>query len=101
MKVVIKEPGYLPKEAQIENNLKALQNLVEGYIEHVNVNEDIGMIVNEEGKLRGLDPNFEFRGDMIVGTAVFVGYGEDGDFADVPATAPEIYYDVIPGEVLI
>ena len=36
------------------------------------------MIVNEEGKLQGFQPNFRLDHDLIVGTAVFVGVsGED------------------------
>lgn len=89
LKVIIKKPGHMPQETEIENSLKALQALVDGYIEHVNVNEKIGMIINEEGKLNGMEENFPFRGDTIVGPAVFVGYDGE-DFADVPACLADI-----------
>ena len=72
MTAIIKHPG------QPENSLKALQNLVGGYIETVSLPHGICMIVNEEGKLQGLQPNFRLDHDLIVGTAVFVGVsGED------------------------
>ena len=83
MKVVIKEPGHLPVRKEIENDLKTFQELVGGYIEHVNVAEGVGMLINEEGKLYDLEENFKFRGDSIRGTAVFVGYSGE-DFADCP-----------------
>lgn len=89
LKVVVKYPGRMPQEIEIENSLRSLQSLVGGYIEHVNVNERIGMIINEEGKLRGMMENFPFRGDTIVGPAVFVGYSGE-DFADVPASSADI-----------
>ena len=89
MKIIIKEPGKEPHQMIIDNSLKTLQELVDGYIEPVRVNEGIVMIVNEEGKLRGMEKNFAFRGDTIVGNAIFVG-DEGEDFTDVPATAEDI-----------
>lgn len=39
--------------------LKELQEIVEGYIEVINLPGDIQMIVNEEGKLYDLDINLQ------------------------------------------
>ena len=89
MKVIVKEPHHFPVRKEIENDLRSFQQLVGGQIEHVNVSETIGMLVNEEGKLNGLEKNFKFRGDTIVGTAVFVGYSED-DFTDCPVNEAAI-----------
>lgn len=70
---ILKLPG---EEAQmvgrIENNLEALQNLVEGYIETVTM-DDCVVICNEEGRLMGMKPNCEFRGVDFVGPIVVVG----------------------------
>lgn len=89
LNVIIKKPGHMPQELEIDYSLEALQSLVGGLIEHVNINEQIGMLINEEGKLNGMEENFPFRGDYIVGPAVFVGYGGE-DFADVPACLADI-----------
>ena len=89
MKVIIKEPGHMPRQLVIDKSLKTLQELVGGYIEHVGVNGDIGFIINEEGKFRDMEPNFIFRDDVIVGPAVFVGYDGE-DFGDVPASVADI-----------
>ena len=89
MKVIIKEPGHMPRQIVIDKSLHTLQELVGGYIEHVGVNEKIGMIINEEGKFNGLEPNFKFREDFIMGNAIFVGYDGE-DFADVPASVNDI-----------
>lgn len=89
---IIIEPGKDPRIEKIHNELHALQRLVDGYIEVCPLAEDMVMIINEEGKLRGLPRNFwmEVIGDYIVGTAVFVGV--DGDeFDDVPVTLSALY----------
>lgn len=77
MTAIIKPPGQPTVIQEVENSLKALQELVGGYIEPVCLPGGICMIVNEEGKLLGLEPNFPLERDLIVGTAVFVGV--DGD----------------------
>lgn len=84
MKVLVKEPGKDPRTMEIDNKLSVLQQLVDGYIEPVRITDGLVMIVNEEGKLKGLEPNFFIAAldDTILGTAVFCG--EDGDeFADI------------------
>ena len=83
MKAIIKEVGNQPKVEDIKNELETLQNLVGGYIEVVSMGGGVGLIVNEEGKLNGLPTNFPIGRDVIVGTAVFVAYGNDGEFTDL------------------
>lgn len=85
------DPGEI---REIENTLEAFQEIVGGYIETVPFEGDLVMIINEEGKLRELPPNFIWRGDCIVGTAVFVRV--DGDeFADVEEEDRETIEDSI------
>ena len=58
-----------PKVIEIEHNLSTLQNYVGGLIDIVEIEEDVDIIINDEGKLLGLSPNlvlYEFR-DIIVG----------------------------------
>ena len=73
IRVLVKEPGKEAELREIPNTLEALQSAVGGYIETVTFAEDCTLVVNEEGKLQGLLPNFLFCGDLIVGTALFVG----------------------------
>lgn len=92
IKVLVKQPGRPLQLGAIPNELRAFQKAVGGYVEVVSLRPDLAMIVNEEGKLRGLPKNFwmEVIGDYIVGTAVFVGV--DGDeFDDVPVTLSGLY----------
>lgn len=84
MRVLMKEPGKDPRTMVIPNDLGTLQQLVDGYIEVHKLTDGLVMIVNEEGKLKGLEPNFyvDRLKDTILGTAIFCG--EDGEeFADI------------------
>ena len=83
MKAIIKEVGKSAKVEDIKNDLETLQGLVGGYIEAVNMGQGVCLIVNEEGKLNNLPENFPIAHGVIVGTAVFVAYGKDGEFADL------------------
>ncbi len=82
IQIVLKKPGFEPVKMRVENSLANLQALVDGPIEVIAIDDGILMIVNEEGKLRGLTPNFTFGRDMIVGTAFFCGLDED-EFVDL------------------
>lgn len=83
MKAIIKEVGKNPQIKEIENDLTTLQGLVDGYIEVISAGGGIALIVNEEGKIYGLPVNFKIGNDAIVGNAVFVAYGNDGEFTDL------------------
>ena len=83
LRVVVIEPG-LPAEIQeVNHDLASLQSLVGGYIEHVSFKDDIGFLINEEGKLMGLPPNrINYYGDILVGTVVIVKTCE-GEFCSL------------------
>ena len=79
----VKRPDSNLYSTGISNNLENLQRFVDGYIEVVPVSASIVMICNEEGKLRGMEPNFKWLGDVIVGPVIFCGV--DGEeFVDNP-----------------
>ncbi len=85
IRVIVKEPGRPGKEVMVPNDITSFWKLVGGYIEVHAYNEDTLIVMNEEGKLRELAPNFFWGGDLIVGPVVFVG--TDGeDFADCQLT---------------
>ena len=73
---------------EIDNTLEELQRIVGGYIETVSVFDDVLLIVNEEGKFLGLEPNINFYGDVLVGTIIAVGRDEE-EFCDLPLTFNE------------
>ena len=74
MLAVIKLPGEEPEMREIENTLKALQGIVDGPIETVRLCKSIVIIVNEEGRIRGMERNSL----GLVGPMVCVGHaGEE------------------------
>lgn len=55
---IIKEPGKKARAFAIENELRAMQKAVDGYIETVPVTETVRLVCNEEGKQLGMEHNF-------------------------------------------
>ena len=81
--VVIKEPGQAPRvEPLFDNTLDAFKEAVGGWIECVTIADDLVIICNEEGKLRGLPFNVEVLGALLVGTIVVAGVKGD-EFASL------------------
>ena len=64
------------------NELTALQQQVDGYIEVVTLCTNAAIIVDEEGYIKGKQYNTSIAGLNIVGTLLIVGVDED-DFCDV------------------
>lgn len=86
---LVKEPceAWIAKE--VDNTLESMQGLVGGYIEAINIEDGLVLIVDEEGKIKGKELNFYLPGDIVVGTAMLVG--EKGEeFADVPEYARKL-----------
>ena len=84
--VIIKEPGKAPRvEPLFDNDLKAFQKAVGGYIETVTLATDLVIICNEEGRLKELPYNrlaSMFYGEMyhgqpILGDVIFACYEYD------------------------
>lgn len=89
--VWIKDPGLAPRHAKIKNDLKELQQIVGGYIEVVTLTtggKKFLLIINEEGKINGLEPNFRMYGDLVVGPAIFAGENLE-EFDDCPIETEE------------
>lgn len=90
MKALILKNGEL-HEREIDNTLETLQRIVGGYIEIPYLSErfadeGIDVVINEEGKIIGLEPQivlFNKRNnrllDIVVGNCVFVSHDEEGN----------------------
>ena len=81
-----------------EGSLKVLQNAVDGYVQAIDLNRDLTMWANEEGKLEGMMTNsiataiFQARFgmvDIIVGNAVLTG-GVDDEGETIGLTEPQV-----------
>lgn len=85
MTVLLVEPEKHPQAVEIGSDLKSLQNAVGGMIEAVYpFEENVGLIVNEEGKLNGLPLNRALKDengevlDVMAGTFLVTGFSEEG-----------------------
>ena len=73
VRVIIKRPDeHYGHVCNISTTLENLQKTVGGYIETITF-EDFVIIVNEEGKIQGLEPNMLIGMDMLVGTIIVIG----------------------------
>lgn len=77
MKIIIKKPNSLPTVEEVDGSLKSFQEIVGGYIEAITLDYETVLICNEEGKLKGLEPNAPLGTDIICGT--FFICGTDGE----------------------
>lgn len=89
IQVVIVEPNKKPYKENIPNDLKAFNKIVGGYIENVFIGNttkraNLGLIVNEEGKILNLPYNRRIFGnsgyyDILVGTIIITAYNLHGE----------------------
>lgn len=80
LRIVVCEPSKEPEVKVINNSLKAMQEVVGGYIEvfPFPIGDDhIRLVCNEEGKLNYSEAVLMIGDEVICGTAFFVG--EKGD----------------------
>jgi len=75
IKVILVEPDKEPIVIEIKHSLNTLQSIVGGYIDMVEIDENIDIILNDEGKILGLPLNrFIFKdSDIVAGTFLIVG----------------------------
>ena len=77
MRIVVKNVGCNPKVKEIEGSLQEMQKIVGGYIQCMPFPNNILCVLNEEGKLMNLQPNFVYNSDVIVGNVFFCSAGEE------------------------
>ena len=92
MKILIVEPRQTPRRADIPHTLQDMQHTVGGYIEIIHLFDDpVALVCDEEGKLKGYEPNRVIAGkDIIVGTFFLAGVAEE-DLTDLPDDLFEKY----------
>lgn len=83
MKAIRKRPGEGPELINIENDGDAIRAELDGYMEAVTLAENLVILCDEEGRLKGKAPNCVICGVDFVGTILVLGV--DGEeFADAP-----------------
>lgn len=86
LRAIVKRPdekyGHV---CHISDTLQNLQNTVGGYIETITFNQaGFVIVLNEEGKLKGLPKNMFLGSEILVGTIIVLGSADDeGNFTDL------------------
>lgn len=91
IKCLLVKPNEEPEVVEVENTLKALQGIVNGYIQAVPLSKTSDLICNEEGKLLGLEPNRPVGDDLIMGNFIIVGNDGSGEFVSLSEENIEKY----------
>lgn len=119
MKVIIVEPQKAPYTKEIEDSLRARQEIVGGFIEVHKLfsDDDVVVICNEDGKLQNLPMNRVLRDDdghiydVLVGTFIVIRLNLDkGEFVSLTEKQekkyleyyqkPE-YFRIVDGKILV
>ena len=92
IRVLMVEPHERPKEFLLENTLQAMQEAVGGLIDIVGIDDDGAcLLLNDDGKLIGLEGNRRIGDDVIVGNFYVCGSNEDGELASLTEAEMEKY----------
>ena len=85
MRVLVVEPEQRPEEREIEDSLKAMQEIVGGLIQPIYLENSVVLLCNDEGKLMNLPANRALRDDngqiydIVCGTFFLCGALPDSD----------------------
>lgn len=86
MKAILKKPGQAPEIVEVDNDLKALQEVVGGYIETFIFATDACVLCDEESRFKDAQFNMNFCRNSFFGNMLFVGINGD-EFCDFPNIA--------------
>lgn len=92
IKVLKVEPDKAPELIEMPNELKAMQELVGGFIEVFPLAEDAAIVCNEEGKMNGMELNrpIYHEGKMIeIIAGTFFIAGDDLDIGEFVSLTDE------------
>ena len=94
IRVLKVEPNKHPEEFMLENELEAMQEAVGGYIDIVSLEGGVCILLNDEGKLIGLEGNRRICNDIIVGNFYVCGSNYEGDLVSLTYEEKEKYMDM-------
>lgn len=85
IKVLVVESNKEPYIKEIESSLESLQDIVGGLIEYINLENNVDLICNEEGKINNLPFNRSIGNDIIAGTFIIAGVNlQNGETISIP-----------------
>lgn len=85
MKCIKVNAGERPQVVEIDDTLENLQNAVEGIIDEIYIDDEVAIILNDEGKILNLPINRALKNergevvDVICGNFLIVGAPADSD----------------------
>lgn len=85
MRVLVVEPERRPEVREINDSLKAMQEIVDGLIQPICLEDSVVLVCNDEGKLMDLPANRGLRDergqiyDIVCGTFFLCGAPADTD----------------------
>ena len=83
--ILVVEPNKEPYIKEIECTLENLQRMVGGLIEYINLEDNVDLICNEEGKINNLPFNRSIGNDIIAGTFIIAGVNlRNGETISIP-----------------
>jgi hypothetical protein len=97
IKALMIEPRKRPCVVELGNDLDSLQKAVsigadyQGLIEFVYLEDNVSVLLNEEGKLIGLEPNRRLGNDILVGVFYVVAEDEEGNLVSLTAAQQNKY----------
>lgn len=91
------EAGKMPYEKEMVNDLEGIQAEVGGLFECVYLEDGCIAVVNEEGKLNGMELNRRIGNDIIAGPFFICGDSEDGEFVSLTDAECEKYMGEFKG----
>ena len=94
IRVLKVEPNKHPEEFMLENTLEAMKEAVEGLIDILSLEEEICLLLNEEGKLIGLEGNRRIGEDIIVGNFYVCSSNDEGDLVSLTDEEMEKYMEL-------
>ena len=87
MKLLKREPGKKWERIDVENTLEDVQAAVGGYIESHRIVPDCDLLVDEDGRAKGLTPQ-DFLGCRWYGNLVIAGVKRN-EWSDAPGGMEE------------
>ncbi len=77
--VVVKSPGNKPTVQYIDDSLEALQSLVGGYLEEIQLTGILVLLCNDAGRRLRLQDNVLLPVGKVSGTVIVVAHDRSGD----------------------
>ncbi len=105
LKGILVRPGDKPEVIEFGEGYKELQRLVEGNFEMPALFNDVDVVINEEGKFNGSDPNrlLYYRGqliDILFGNILIIDANEEGETISLSAEKINKYMKIFNSEAI-